>query len=152
MAKVSKKLLNFDIDGSNLAMLSHSCPNTFLFMVTRLKVGSKSLVYRIQYCMGPGNVRFFVNGQTELISCILFFRVSHLEELNFWLFLLGTTPQSQPWLHSPYFISWCLGSAVALIGMPVIAGLSDNDHIESYIFLAGSIGSLLITLISLKVV
>ncbi|KAG9014221.1 hypothetical protein FRB94_013531 [Tulasnella sp. JGI-2019a] len=78
--------------------------------------------------------------------------VAHLEELGFWLFLLTTTTQPQQWQRSKYFYTWCIGSVGALIGMPLVVGLSTNqDCAEANVFLAGSIGSALITLASLRV-
>ncbi|KAG8862227.1 hypothetical protein FRB96_001806 [Tulasnella sp. 330] len=78
--------------------------------------------------------------------------VAHLEELNFWLFLLTTTSTPRQWQRSPYFYIWCAGSIVALIGMPVAVGISsDQNRAEANVFLAGSLGSAAITLASLRV-
>lgn len=82
----------------------------------------------------------------------LSFSVSHLEELNFWLYLLTTTAEPRPWLHSIYFYIWCFGSAAALGGLPVIAALSkDQDRAEANVFLIGSAGSTAVTLASITV-
>ncbi|KAG8919686.1 hypothetical protein FRC02_001445 [Tulasnella sp. 418] len=79
--------------------------------------------------------------------------VSHLEELNFWLYLLTTTSKPRPWLESPFFIAWCLGSLLAIVGIPTVAGFAGVDpRAEAYIFLAGSVGGLSVTLMSLIVV
>ncbi|KAG8903744.1 hypothetical protein FRB99_002835, partial [Tulasnella sp. 403] len=78
--------------------------------------------------------------------------VSHLEEWTFWLFLLSPTVQARQWIHSPHFLSWCIGSGLAIIGMPLVAGLAgDLAHAEAYVLLAGSVGSGIITVASLQV-
>ncbi|KAF9505903.1 hypothetical protein BS47DRAFT_1431394 [Hydnum rufescens UP504] len=78
--------------------------------------------------------------------------VSHLEELNFWLFLLALqAPQN--WFKSPYFFTWAIGSILALAGLPatVLATRHDPLKAESWLFFVGSMFDLLITLASLKV-
>ncbi|KAF9463550.1 hypothetical protein BDZ94DRAFT_1308664 [Collybia nuda] len=74
--------------------------------------------------------------------------VTHLEELCFWLFLINAGSSQQDWFHSLYFKTWVLGSSTAIIYMPLITILTRADPIkaEAYTFLAGSLGSLSLTL------
>ncbi|TFK44987.1 hypothetical protein BDQ12DRAFT_642091 [Crucibulum laeve] len=74
--------------------------------------------------------------------------VTHLEELCFWLFLVNSGSAQRDWFKSLYFKTWMLGSVVAVIYMPLITILTRNDHLkgEAYTFLAGSLGSLSLTL------
>lgn len=73
-------------------------------------------------------------------------------ELNFWLFLMSpNAPRS--WFQSNYFITWATGSILALAGLPITAVLTRSDPLksEAWIFFAGSCGSFIITVASLKV-
>ncbi|KAG6839917.1 hypothetical protein C0991_010397 [Blastosporella zonata] len=76
--------------------------------------------------------------------------VTHLEELCFWLFLInsGSGSVQQDWFHSLYFKAWVIGSVVAISYMPVITIITRSDSLkcEAYTFLAGSLGSLSLTL------
>ncbi|KNZ72378.1 hypothetical protein J132_03469 [Termitomyces sp. J132] len=74
--------------------------------------------------------------------------VTHLEELCFWLFLINAGSSQQSWFHSFYFKTWVVGSIVAVTYMPVITALTHSDPLksEAYTFLAGSLGSLSLTL------
>ncbi|KAJ3567348.1 hypothetical protein NP233_g6419 [Leucocoprinus birnbaumii] len=66
--------------------------------------------------------------------------VTHLEELTFWLFLLHQGPGKREWFHSWEFRTWCIGSVVAVLGMPLTT-LVTRQTIETcqvYIFLVGS--------------
>ncbi|KAJ7286851.1 hypothetical protein C8J57DRAFT_1282187 [Mycena rebaudengoi] len=73
---------------------------------------------------------------------------THLEELCFWLFLVNAGSAQQDWFRSWYFRLWVFGSGVAIIYMPLITLLTRDDPLkcEAYSFLAGSIGSLSLTL------
>jgi hypothetical protein len=73
--------------------------------------------------------------------------VSHLEELNFWLFLLNQSGQFQ-WFQSIHFKTWAAGSLIAVVGMPLVAIFNRSDPLrcEAWTFFAGSVGSLLITI------
>ncbi|KAG8932605.1 hypothetical protein FRC02_000855 [Tulasnella sp. 418] len=73
--------------------------------------------------------------------------VAHLEELCFWLFLTRISPIHLGWFRSWHFRSWLFGSVIAVAGMPLVAILTRNLGLksEAYIFLAGSSGSLFIT-------
>ncbi|KDQ20257.1 hypothetical protein BOTBODRAFT_27673 [Botryobasidium botryosum FD-172 SS1] len=79
--------------------------------------------------------------------------VSHLEELNFWLFLLNQGPNQKSWFHSYYFKSWVIGSLLAVLGIPAvtIATRSNPLMCEAWTFFAGSLGSLVVTLWFLRV-
>ncbi|KAF9562954.1 hypothetical protein CPC08DRAFT_816822 [Agrocybe pediades] len=74
--------------------------------------------------------------------------VTHLEELCFWLFLVNSGSGQQNWFHSLYFKTWVVGSAAAVIYMPLVTIFTRGDHLksEAYTFLAGSLGSLSLTL------
>ncbi|RDB25145.1 hypothetical protein Hypma_007400 [Hypsizygus marmoreus] len=74
--------------------------------------------------------------------------VTHLEELCFWLFLVNAGSAQQDWFHSLYFKTWVLGSAIAVIYMPLVTIFTRSDPLksEAYTFLAGSLGSLSLTL------
>ncbi|KAF9012612.1 hypothetical protein BDQ17DRAFT_1297791 [Cyathus striatus] len=74
--------------------------------------------------------------------------VTHLEELCFWLFLVNSGSAQQNWFRSPYFKVWVGGSMVAVIYMPLVTIFTRSNHLmnEAYTFLAGSLGSLCLTL------
>jgi hypothetical protein len=74
--------------------------------------------------------------------------VTHLEELCFWLFLVNSGSAQQDWFHSLYFKTWIAGSTAAIVYMPLVTILTRSDPIksEAYTFLAGSLGSLSLTL------
>ncbi|KAG6895000.1 hypothetical protein C0992_003577 [Termitomyces sp. T32_za158] len=69
-------------------------------------------------------------------------------ELCFWLFLVNSGTSQQNWFHSLYFKSWVLGSIVAVIYMPLVTVLTRSDPLrsEAFTFLAGSLGSISLTL------
>ncbi|KAF9529773.1 hypothetical protein CPB83DRAFT_852155 [Crepidotus variabilis] len=73
--------------------------------------------------------------------------ITHLEELCFWLFLVNSGSGQQNWFHSYYFKTWITGSAIALIYMPVVTIVTRADPLknEAFTFLAGSLGSLSLT-------
>ncbi|KAF7980144.1 hypothetical protein HWV62_39589 [Athelia sp. TMB] len=74
--------------------------------------------------------------------------VTHLEELCFWLFLVNAGSAQQDWFRSLYFKTWLFGSAVACLYMPLVTIFTRSDPLkcEAYTFLAGSLGSLSLTL------
>ncbi|KAF9222399.1 hypothetical protein BS17DRAFT_783656 [Gyrodon lividus] len=74
--------------------------------------------------------------------------VTHLEELCFWLFLVNSESARQDWFRSPYFKTWAFGSCVAVLYMPLVTIFTRQDpyKCEAYTFLAGSIGSLSLTI------
>ncbi|KAG6918880.1 hypothetical protein DXG01_010944 [Tephrocybe rancida] len=74
--------------------------------------------------------------------------VTHLEELCFWLFLVNSGSAQKDWFHSLYFKSWIIGSAIAVTYMPIVTVLTRSDPLkcEAYTFLAGSLGSISLTL------
>jgi len=74
--------------------------------------------------------------------------VTHLEELCFWLFLVNAGQMQQDWFRSLYFKTWVAGSAVAVVYMPLVTTFTRSDPLrcEAYSFLAGSLGSLSLTL------
>ncbi|KAJ7099328.1 hypothetical protein B0H15DRAFT_927819 [Mycena belliarum] len=74
--------------------------------------------------------------------------ITHLEELCFWLFLVNSGSVQQNWFHSWYFRTWIFGSTLAIIYMPLLTILTRADPVkcEAYTFLAGSLGSLSLTL------
>lgn len=73
--------------------------------------------------------------------------VTHLEELCFWLYLVNAGSVQQHWFHSPYFKIWVVGSVIAVAYMPIVTVLTRGDPLkcEAFTFLAGSIGSLSLT-------
>jgi len=74
--------------------------------------------------------------------------VTHLEELCFWFFVVNASPKQADWFHSRYFRAWMVGSAVAVLYMPLVTILTRSDPLkcEAFTFLAGSVGSLSLTL------
>ncbi|KIJ95105.1 hypothetical protein K443DRAFT_639687 [Laccaria amethystina LaAM-08-1] len=74
--------------------------------------------------------------------------VTHLEELCFWLFLVNSGSAQQNWFRSLYFKTWVVGSCIAVIYMPLVTIFTRHDPLvsEAYMFLAGSLGSLSLTL------
>lgn len=74
--------------------------------------------------------------------------VTHLEELCFWLFLIRSGSATQDWFRSLYFKTWMIGSVIAIIYMPLVTVFTREDpyKCEAYTFLAGSLGSLSLTI------
>ncbi|EMD32945.1 hypothetical protein CERSUDRAFT_118372 [Gelatoporia subvermispora B] len=74
--------------------------------------------------------------------------ITHLEELCFWLFLVNAGSVQQDWFRSLYFKTWIIGSVVAVIYMPLVTIFTRSDPLksEAFTFLAGSLGSLSLTL------
>ncbi|TEB37614.1 hypothetical protein FA13DRAFT_1726725 [Coprinellus micaceus] len=74
--------------------------------------------------------------------------VTHLEELCFWLFLVNSGSSQQDWFGSYYFKTWGVGSVIAVLYMPLVTIFTRKDPLtsEAYTFLAGSLGSLSLTL------
>lgn len=74
--------------------------------------------------------------------------VSHLEELCFWLFLVNLNSFNHDWFRTLYFKVWVVGSCIATIYMPLVTILTRSDlgKCEAYTFLAGSLGSLSLTI------
>lgn len=74
--------------------------------------------------------------------------VTHLEELCFWLFLVNASTTQQDWFRSYYFRTWTVGSVVAVVYMPLVTIFTRGDKLrcEAFTFLAGSLGSLSLTL------
>lgn len=74
--------------------------------------------------------------------------VTHLEELCFWLFLIRSGSAKQDWFRSLYFKTWMIGSVVAIIYMPLVTVFTRKDpyKCEAYTILAGSLGSLSLTI------
>ncbi|KAL0065557.1 hypothetical protein AAF712_007468 [Marasmius tenuissimus] len=79
--------------------------------------------------------------------------VTHLEELCFWYFLVNAGSNSQDWFRSRYFRVWVAGSCIALLYMPLLTIFTRSDHLknEAYTFLAGSLGSLSLTIAFLPI-
>jgi len=74
--------------------------------------------------------------------------VTHLEELCFWLFLVNSGSTQQNWFQSLYFKTWIVGSVIAVTYMPLVTIFTRSDPLksEAFTFLAGSLGSLSLTL------
>lgn len=74
--------------------------------------------------------------------------VTHLEELCFWLFLVNSGSGQQNWFQSLYFKAWIVGSMIAVAYMPLVTIFTRSDPLksEAFTFLAGSLGSLSLTL------
>ncbi|KAI0350603.1 hypothetical protein OH77DRAFT_1058287 [Trametes cingulata] len=74
--------------------------------------------------------------------------VTHLEELCFWLFLVNAGSVQQDWFRSAYFKTWIGGSLIAVTYMPLVTIFTRSDPLrcEAFTFLAGSLGSLSLTL------
>lgn len=92
------------------------------------------------------------NAIVPLYLCLAFAwgleMVTHLEELCFWLFVLNAGPMQKDWFRSLYFKTWIVGSVVAILYMPLVTICTRSDPLkcEAYTFLAGSLGSLALTL------
>ncbi|KAI0273072.1 hypothetical protein BGY98DRAFT_1099565 [Russula aff. rugulosa BPL654] len=71
-----------------------------------------------------------------------------MAELCFWLFVVKAGPMQKDWFSSIYFKMWKIGSCIAIIYMPFVTVFTHGDPLkcEAYTFLAGSVGSLSITL------
>jgi len=79
--------------------------------------------------------------------------VTHLEELCFWLFLVNAGSARRDWFRSVYFRTWLVGSVIAICYMPLVTIFTRSDVLkcEAYTFLAGSLGSLSITICFLPI-
>lgn len=88
----------------------------------------------------PATVCFSVGWSLEIVS--------HLEELNFWLFLLHQGPSQRDWFSSLEFKTWAAGATLAVVGMPTLTVLTRADPYksEAWTCFAGGVGSTLITL------
>ncbi|PCH35663.1 hypothetical protein WOLCODRAFT_126122, partial [Wolfiporia cocos MD-104 SS10] len=80
-------------------------------------------------------------------------RVTHLEELAFWLYLLNQAPEKAEWFESWEYRLWYLGSIVAILGLPLTCMIARRnlDTVDAWIFLAGSAGGLGTTVVFLYV-
>ncbi|KAG6330664.1 hypothetical protein ID866_8426 [Astraeus odoratus] len=69
-------------------------------------------------------------------------------KLCFWLFLVNSGSANQDWFRTLYFKIWAAGSCIAMIFMPLvtISTRGDLTKCEAYTFLAGSLGSLCLTI------
>ncbi|EKM53715.1 uncharacterized protein PHACADRAFT_260202 [Phanerochaete carnosa HHB-10118-sp] len=94
---------------------------------------------KYQHAIFPLYLVFSVGWSLELVT--------HLEELCFWLFLLNAGRAGQDWFRSGYFKIWIVGSGASIIYMPLVTIFTRSDPLknEAYTFLAGSFGSLCIT-------
>ncbi|KAA1477527.1 hypothetical protein DENSPDRAFT_589396 [Dentipellis sp. KUC8613] len=74
--------------------------------------------------------------------------VTHLEELCFWLFVVNAGAVQRDWFGSLYFKTWVVGSIVSVVYMPLVTIFTRSDPLkcEAYTFLAGSLGSLSLTI------
>ncbi|QRV98492.1 hypothetical protein RhiJN_26511 [Ceratobasidium sp. AG-Ba] len=79
--------------------------------------------------------------------------VSHLEELCFWLFMIRESGGEgeggvRPWFKSFEYKLWCVGSAAAVILLPLVTIETRDqlEQVEAWTFFTGSVGSLAITL------
>ncbi|KAJ8489038.1 hypothetical protein ONZ45_g13720 [Pleurotus djamor] len=74
--------------------------------------------------------------------------VTHLEELCFWLFLINAGSTQQDWFRTLYFKIWIVGSFIGITYMPLVTIFTREDPLkcEAYTALAGSLGSLSLTL------
>jgi hypothetical protein len=89
-------------------------------------------------------------------------------ELCFWLFVVNLGPTQKDWFGSLYFKTWIVGSGIAVLYMPLVTIVTRSDPLkvpfcdsatvntsdltfhllkcEAYTFMAGSLGSLCLTL------
>ncbi|KAJ3970856.1 hypothetical protein EV361DRAFT_257041 [Lentinula raphanica] len=79
--------------------------------------------------------------------------VTHLQELCFWLFLINAQADQTDWFKSHYFKVWVAGSVTAVLYMPIIAICTRENPLrsEAVIFLAGSLGSLIPTILFMPI-
>ena len=57
-------------------------------------------------------------------------RVTHLEELCFWLFLVNSGSVQQDWFRSLYFKTWIVGSVIAITYMPLVTIFTRSDPLK----------------------
>ena len=57
-------------------------------------------------------------------------RVTHLEELCFWLFLVNSGSVQQDWFRSLYFKTWIIGSIIAVTYMPLVTIFTRSDPVK----------------------
>ena len=57
-------------------------------------------------------------------------RVTHLEELCFWLFLVNSVSVQQDWFRSLYFNTWIVGSVIAITYMPLVTIFTRSDPLK----------------------
>lgn len=57
-------------------------------------------------------------------------RVTHLEELCFWLFLVNSGSVQQDWFRSLYFRTWVVGSVIAVTYMPLVTIFTRSDPLK----------------------
>ncbi|EJD36727.1 hypothetical protein AURDEDRAFT_117025 [Auricularia subglabra TFB-10046 SS5] len=79
--------------------------------------------------------------------------VTHLEEFNFWLFLINTGERQRTWFGSGEFQSWIIGSLTAVVAMPLVAIFTRKNflELEAWVFFVGSLGSSAITIMFIYV-
>ncbi|KAH7878817.1 uncharacterized protein C8R40DRAFT_1036911 [Lentinula edodes] len=78
--------------------------------------------------------------------------VTHLQELCFWLFLVSADADRNHWFSSHYFKAWIMGSIFAILYMPIIAICTRENALKATCtFLAGSLGSLLLTILFMPI-
>ncbi|KAI0685585.1 hypothetical protein BC835DRAFT_1421119 [Cytidiella melzeri] len=99
----------------------------------------------------PLNIVFSVAWSFEISNAVFppaTRRITHLEELCFWLFLVNAVKVRQDWFRSTYFRVWVIGSVCAVIYMPLVTVLTRADPLknEAYTFLCGCLGDLSLTL------
>jgi len=51
-------------------------------------------------------------------------------ELCFWFFVVNAGPKQADWFHSRYFRAWIVGSAVAVLYMPLVTILTRSDPLK----------------------
>jgi len=77
--------------------------------------------------------------------------ITHLEAICFWYFLTDTrsSHDNSNWFKSKFFYVWVAGSVCAITFMPVVTAVSRDDPLkcEARTFLAGSLGSMTLTLL-----
>ncbi|KAJ3836220.1 hypothetical protein F5878DRAFT_653196 [Lentinula raphanica] len=74
-------------------------------------------------------------------------------KLCFWLFLINAQADQTDWFKSHYFKVWVAGSVTAVLYMPIIAICTRENPLrsEAVIFLAGSLGSLIPTILFMPI-
>lgn len=106
-----------------------------------------------------------------LNRCTFEFQLTFHIELCFWLFLTSVGSSRSRWFSSIQFKVWGVGSICSVVGLPLTTWFKRSDPLEvggdlfrlkevlttlnqceAWTFLVGSSGSLLITIISLRVV
>ncbi|KAI0270518.1 hypothetical protein BC834DRAFT_861791 [Gloeopeniophorella convolvens] len=139
--------------------MSHSTPASYLVWSILSSLLGVFLVYHLwsfdRFKFVPKPYQLWSNTHKRatlpLYLCISFAWGMEIS-VCFWLFLMHSGNR-QDWFASKYFKIWAVGSAVSVIYLPIITlGTHSNPlKCEAYTFLAGSAGSLFLSIWSISI-